>query len=162
MAAKKVNSYTFILNRLARIYPVFILTFFIAIAVYYGGEKTKDIPTLHNAIMNILLLQSWSTSLETVFSFNGVSWSLSVEFIFYTLFLVIFRLKTNQLSIIFLFMTSIILLSFKNDYYKYYDSSEYWFFYINPLFRMNDFIAGVLTHRIYEKIVKHAKTYRKQ
>jgi peptidoglycan/LPS O-acetylase OafA/YrhL len=76
----------FWLARFARIWPVHIVTLLLAFALlpfnWLDGHATWPI-TLP---VNIFLLHAWLPSQGSVLSYNGVSWSLSVEAFFYLCF----------------------------------------------------------------------------
>lgn len=75
---------SFMLKRLARLYPVHLITllFFIAVAIVSPNGGTGQY-VWANLPANVLLLQAWGVN-ETL-SFNYVSWSLSAEFFCYLL-----------------------------------------------------------------------------
>lgn len=149
------KAWGFILNRLARIYPVHFITFFIAIAVYYGSQNLQDI-TATKAFMNILLVQSWYPSLSTSFSFNGVSWSISVEMFFYSSFILLCFLSGRQIAVLLVILLSIIIFIQKSNiaHDALSNIDRVWLFYVNPLFRIVDFISGMLIFHVYKNL-KH-------
>jgi len=79
----------FLVKRLARFYPLYLVTLFIFIAVgvaVHLGIVTSTVPERYDFALlpqNILLLQAWGTTQEL--SFNYVSWSLSAEWFCYLL-----------------------------------------------------------------------------
>ncbi|MEQ0565863.1 acyltransferase [Amycolatopsis sp. NEAU-NG30] len=78
-------------RRFFKIYPNHLLTFGAALLLLtvitgQGGVRFSD------GLLNVLLLQSWSTTLEVRTSFNPVAWSLSCELLFYLLFPLIIKL----------------------------------------------------------------------
>ena len=78
----------FFFNRFARIWPLHIVCLLIAALVFGNGNISwifgqKFIGRL---VANVLLLQSWVPDKAWVFSFNGVSWSISTESFFYLVF----------------------------------------------------------------------------
>lgn len=83
--AIRANGPRFLLLRLARIYPLHLLTlltivFFLMTGIF-GPNKTN---TWENFIYNLFLIQSLPLSEKT--SWNVVSWSISVEWLLYLLF----------------------------------------------------------------------------
>lgn len=110
-------SYTsFIARRLARFYPLYLVTlaFFVLVGVaLHLGLVTSTVPERYDyAVLpqNILLLQAWGTTSEL--SFNYVSWSLSAEWFCYLLLpvyvFVIHRSGVKGLA--FLAVASVVLL----------------------------------------------------
>jgi peptidoglycan/LPS O-acetylase OafA/YrhL len=80
---------SFIVRRLARFYPLYLVTliFFVAVGMaLHLGLVTSTVPERYDFSLlpqNILLLQAWGTTPEL--SFNYVSWSLSAEWFCYLL-----------------------------------------------------------------------------
>jgi len=80
---------SFIIRRLARFYPLYLVTliFFAAVGVaLHLGLVSSTVPERYDFSLlpqNILLLQAWGTTSEL--SFNYVSWSLSAEWFCYLL-----------------------------------------------------------------------------
>lgn len=77
--------YNFYVARLARIWPLHFATFLIVLA-FLPAPWGPPGNAAREAITNLLLLQAWSPQFNYFFSFNAVSWSLSVEAFFYLLF----------------------------------------------------------------------------
>src|SRR5436190_14363012 len=78
--------------RLARIYPLHLVTFAAAFACYiwsvtigHGTATTANFG-FHEAIMNLTLLHAWGTTKSL--SWNDVSWSISAEWFAYVFLLV--------------------------------------------------------------------------
>lgn len=79
----------FLVKRLARFYPLYLVTFLFFVAVgiaVHMGVVSSTVPERYDVWLlpqNILLLQAWGTTPEL--SFNYVSWSLSAEWFCYLL-----------------------------------------------------------------------------
>lgn len=135
----------FWLARFARIYPLHLLTLFIAIPLSLKGDATEWITRF---VLNIFLVQSFVPSDGIYFYFNSVSWSISDEWFFYIAFpfLVFLMLKRKYLKFIplVILLIPISLLLVKESYHEKY-------FYINPLLRLGDFIIGKMLYRVYRK-----------
>lgn len=133
----------FWLARLARIYPLHLLTLFIAIPLSFKGDATEWITRF---VLNIFLVQSFVPSDDIYFYFNSVAWSISDECFFYMAFpfLVFLMLRKKYLKFIplVLLLIPISLLLVKESYHEKY-------FYINPLLRLGDFVIGKLLYRVY-------------
>lgn len=153
LVSKQISKLKFILNRLARIYPVFILTFFIAIVTYHGSLYV-NMPTILKFVMNTLLIQSWYPSVETAFSFNGVAWSLSVEMFFYSSFMLLCILNIKNVFALLVSLISIILFFQSSHWFaeNFNHIDRIWLFYVNPLFRIVDFLSGIIIYLVYKKI----------
>jgi peptidoglycan/LPS O-acetylase OafA/YrhL len=75
----------FWISRLARIWPLHVVTL-ITIAIWQPFGVLLQKHFWIGATLNLLMLQSWIPVSRVALSFNGVSWSLSVELFFYLLF----------------------------------------------------------------------------
>lgn len=136
----------FLMHRIFRIYPVHILCLFIFIVskMYYMPEYSINESQL---IKNALLLQSFSVNKNDYFSFNAVSWSISVEMFFYVCFcFVIFAPKRTIFVFSALLIAIIIYLSSLD---AVSESISHWFYYISPLMRLPDFMIGILICKLY-------------
>ncbi|MDT0190352.1 acyltransferase family protein [Rothia terrae] len=71
----------FLVRRIARIYPLHLLMFCVAVLVPVTAYEFELLP----ALANLFLLQSWVPAWNYIFSMNAVSWSLSNELFFYVL-----------------------------------------------------------------------------
>jgi peptidoglycan/LPS O-acetylase OafA/YrhL len=77
--------YNFYVARLARIWPLHFATFLLVFA-FLPAPWGPPGSIAQEATTNLLLLQAWSPHINYFFSFNDVSWSLSVEAFFYLMF----------------------------------------------------------------------------
>lgn len=149
---KEVTKSTFYKARFARIYPLHILTFFLALPHKYGVFLENWVTGIIKMITNLTLTQSFIPSEKYYFTFNSPSWSISDEMFFYLVFPLLLLIpalgnkKTivTLLSIVLLFPTLTLIIP--EDYYHH-------FFYINPLFRLVDFMIGIILYNIYKNIV---------
>ena len=79
----------FWLARFARIWPLHLVTCLLWIALVFDFDRSAHFPGWEGLIQlatNLMLLQTWVPIHDWGLSFNGVSWSISVEFFFYALF----------------------------------------------------------------------------
>ncbi|MCY3001818.1 MAG: acyltransferase [Planctomycetota bacterium] len=76
----------FFVARFARIWPVHAVTLVLFIWIFRGASFPVDGREVVSLVQQALLLQTWSVEQAQIFQFNGVSWSISVEFFFYALF----------------------------------------------------------------------------
>jgi peptidoglycan/LPS O-acetylase OafA/YrhL len=144
------QSKKFFIARIAKIYPIHIFTFLLAIP-YYFFIPLKHEPFLYvfQAFTNLILIHSFIPFGNI--SFNGVSWSLSDEMFFYTVFPFIlycfykFKIKIANLVILFtaglVTLTIIALNTPRSD----------WFFYFFPGVRIIEFIGGMILGIIFLK-----------
>jgi peptidoglycan/LPS O-acetylase OafA/YrhL len=137
----------FIVARVARIYPLHILTFLLSIPLWWLGEPLRWIQSACMMVMNLLLVQSYLPIQKIYFSFNAPSWSISDELFFYILtpfLLYLFQRWIRQgkrfgYLLMGAFIVSLItLMSVVPENYQHA------LFYVHPLFRMCDFVLGIL------------------
>ena len=158
LEAKDVLS--FYSSRVSRIYPIHLLTFFMAILFSMIAPSHFY---LHNAPANLLLMQSLFP--KDIFTYNPASWSLSVEMTFYILFpFLIFALSkiilrgkpvsNIRFSVLFVllflvfFVQAVVVLYVKDTQPPM--SLRWWLMYVSP-FRASDFSVGVILSLIYMK-----------
>jgi len=142
---KAITYRDFMLARIFRIYPLHILTLVIAIII-----KNSHFDTLvywGKLIVNLLLLQSFVPVKDYFFSFNNLSWSISDEMFFYTLFpiLILLVLKLKKYTML-LIVVPPIIIAFFPDF-----KETRWVYYINPFFRVFDFLIGISLFELYRK-----------
>ena len=147
------------INRLARIYPLHIMTLLLAIAanifkyINYLEYVKFDIPSM---LMNALLIHAWIPQISL--SYNVPSWSISVEMFFYLLFPFIFNyvIKKWKLKYIAIFTLSFWLICqigmnifYFSEYYGGHNSLDRYFLKYNPFLHLNSFLVGILFGLIY-------------
>ncbi|WP_434779284.1 acyltransferase family protein [Neisseria sp. Ec49-e6-T10] len=152
MLKGEYKSGKFLYNRFARLYPVHLLTLLIAIVAYkYMYAFSFNPSNIKALIANIFLVQSWIPDPNYFWSYNGVSWSLSCELFFYISFTLFVLLNNKQLFTVYAAILITIIISL-----IYIEPLEgfAWIFYINPTFRIVDFISGIFLCRLFlsEKI----------
>ena len=142
---KTTTRRTFWVARLARIYPLHLLTLLIAACIggYVQYSGTAD--WIKHFVASTFLLQPFFPSADYFFSFNSPSWSLGCEQLFYFCFpLVIPFLNNKRHLVIILFICLLFMLAG-----MYLTGEEqikaYW--YVNPITRLPDFFVGVLLYR---------------
>tara|TARA_A100001015_G_scaffold21502_1_gene24408 strand:- start:2271 stop:3401 length:1131 start_codon:yes stop_codon:yes gene_type:complete len=139
----EVSKRKYFIARIARIYPLHLLTFIIALPlVFLGG-----VDTIIQALPNPILLHSWVPIKNVYFSANSPSWSISTELFFYLLFPFLILLRTRVLLLTFIALISFQIggLSMIHD-----ETIEHALFYISPFFRVSDFILGILLYKAYK------------
>ena len=145
--------------RIARIYPVYIVSLLIATPFLLGrGSAGND---QFGLVLNVLLLQAWVAPYPL--SFNFPSWSLSVEAFFYLVFPWLLpaasRLSTATLVVscagIWAFSQSAIHLAL-NCCYPGFPSTIHYVLYYNPVLHLNTFLLGVCSGVIF---VRHLGRY---
>lgn len=175
----KTDYIDFLIKRFARVYPVYIcaaiLTIpFITLTINPSYEHLflnhVELKVLINflqvmflAISNILLIQGWFPGLFSYWN-DGGSWSLSVEvfcYILLPLFIVLFRrVKSTALTyLMILFYLLTILPGFA--YLLFYPQPLFSTIYALPIFRLPEFLIGILLCLFYRKRLYSSVNYHK-
>ena len=141
---QKTFSFKIFLNRrLARIIPMYYLGLLVALPLSYGEFLVGDrLFYFKKLLTNVLLFQSLIPISDFYFSFNGVSWSVATELIFYLSFPVLmsFLLKKESLKKTILIITAAILI-IATMLLK--TPNAYYWLYISPYLRLADFTMGI-------------------
>lgn len=151
---KSISSASFYIARVARIYPLHLLCFFIAIPLTYDIFTGDKMDWLQQAFTNITLTQTYIPVRAYYFSFNIPTWSISNEMFFYVLFPFLLPLlfkfsKSAFSSILFI----IVLLAFPLLLMVVVPESYYHaIFYVNPIIRIFDFILGIFLYNIFIRV----------
>jgi len=132
---------SFWVARVARIYPVHLVT--LAIAVWLIVSPGLNVWKI---LVNALLLQSWFPNHYTYYGLNSVSWSISDEAFFYVLFpfvaWLIFRPRLSSTHL--LLVAAVLCGTVIAGIAAFAIASDEWLLYIFPPTRFIDFLAGML------------------
>ncbi len=136
----------FYIARFARIYPLHFVTFLIAVPLMSTSPWSESFYS--SLPFNLTLTHSFIPSVDYYFSFNSLSWSISNEFFFYALFPFLIRLSTRTLLFIVVIIFALITFAWiggkvSEEIQKIY----HWTFYINPVFRLLEFLFGIVISR---------------
>ncbi len=77
---------TFVVRRFARIYPLYLLTTLVWMALWLHGWRISRATELESGLAHALLVQAFIPGFAYVLGFNAVAWSVSCEAFFYALF----------------------------------------------------------------------------
>jgi peptidoglycan/LPS O-acetylase OafA/YrhL len=89
----KNNAFSYLLKRIIRLYPMYLLSIFISVLLY---PRSWPIQSLQEIIGNIFFMQN----LVVPTIYNGVLWSLNYEVIYYLVFLFIWRFRPKLILIL--------------------------------------------------------------
>lgn len=149
---KEINFNKYFLLRIARIYPLHILTTAIFVALYLV-PLSFDV----KSIFNLLLLQSWIPVPSYYFSVNASSWSISNEMFFYACFFPFILIRKESVCkilfglIVLVFIIAIFFHLYLENFSIYEgENLEHWVFYINPIFRLIEFLSGIVIFFIWK------------
>ncbi len=146
----------FWLTRWARIWPLHVTCLLIFVFAFPQREALfSNFWNSAKFITNLTLLQSWVPLHDWVFSFNGVSWSISTESFFYFMFpfLLIggerkFWWKFGTVGLIVggmvIYFSQLALDPLYNERYNFVR-----FFLTNPLLRLPEFCSGMAVGFFY-------------
>ena len=129
-------------NRMKKMYPIHVITFVMSIFIRYDWiMKLSKIEIIINTVLNLSLLQTLVP--KYAYSFNGLSWFLSVTMILYVLALpliyLINKIKLVKVQYIIIILLLKYLISLINNYYNLGLD-----LYTSPFYRILDFILGML------------------
>lgn len=141
-------------NRFARIYPLYVVGLLL-----YLVTRSSDF-SLYKLILYLFGIQSWIPGEALVLNFPG--WSISVEFLFYLLFPLLYNRyysKKNKSIWVITILIWLITQVFSNFYVKslWYEgphtkSHEFGFYF--PLMHLNEFLIGNLAGMYFVKNFK--------
>jgi len=154
----EISKSQFWIARIARIYPLHLLTLLI-MALAGGWIATGVVDWLLHFSANLLLIQAFIPAHDFYFSFNGPSWSLSCELFFYLLFpLISLPLFKNPRRLFILTLSFLIavpfIMTFTNPEYNRF------IWYVNPLVRLADFIVGMFLYYLYSALKNIRWSYK--
>ena len=133
--------------RFARIWPVHLFTLVLIFAVLPFGYLDGHASWHVTLPANILLLHAWLPFQGSVLSFNGVSWSLSVEAFFYVCFPFVLLAMKRRGPVLLLagsFLLALAIVAAAQIFLPKY-AEFIWPF--NPATRLFEFVLGMATCR---------------
>jgi len=147
----RINYFDYYKNRFARIYPLYVLGLLLYLITRYSGFS------FYKAFLYLLGLQSWIPGEAMILNFPG--WSISVEFLFYLLFPLLynhFYSKGNKsiwvITIIIWIVTQVICSLYAgSQYYEGPHTESHELLYYFPLMHINEFLVGNLAGLFFVK-----------
>ncbi len=147
---QEVRPVSYMQNRFARIYPVYLLA--IVLSLIYKSFFVAEKFTFGEVFLNVFALQSWIPAKAMSINFPG--WSLSVEFLFYAVFPFAFNYFYRNFSLKQLFFPILLLWLISQIFFNWGINSgfqisdipretENFLFYF-PLMHLNQFLLGNL------------------
>lgn len=143
---------SFVMRRFARLYPVHWLCFLIVLPLSLLGlihGSDSMVTFMSKLVPNLCLFQSLIPVMDIYFSFNAVSWYISDIIIMAMLFPMIIKLliKSSMMKRVALLLFLIIIYLFAANTIP--TDWHHALLYINPCFRILDFMIGVLLGLIF-------------
>lgn len=148
VASPDFKNRPFLLKRLIRLYPLHLLCLLGFLCMHISNLTGLDYIKL---LPNALLLQSWIPINSIYFSGNAVSWCLSDMLFFYAMFPILAKCLKRFDKKIGLLIWGLLLLYLIVVIFM---PKPYWhsFLYISPVFRLVDFVIGMLTYKFYVQL----------
>lgn len=138
----------FYMRRLRQIYPLHLVTLLLSISLVTANSNYPFI-----LLYNLFLVQSFIPNAEYYFYFNALSWFLSALFFLYLVFpAILLFLDKIKRSLLWKIILLWVLTSFYTFAYFILSKNSpdfHWSFYISPLVRIIDFLAGIITGLIF-------------
>ena len=138
------NILNYLIDKIAKVWPAHIIAFIlIFIFLLKTNFITIDLSLIFKAILNIFLLQSWTSD---PYSFNGVMWFISSLLFCYLLaplMMSIYKRKFVEINVLFIlliFIRIILELNISIDYHT------------SPIIRSIEFYIGILMIPFYLKL----------
>lgn len=152
LLANTVSRGKFYLARVARIYPLHLLTLLIALPITSGGiGALTSGESLTKFLAHVTLTQSYWLDSDLYSAYNSPSWSISVEMFFYLLFplLAVFigsALRRFGLRVLWLAgLVLVIPIMMPLVPVRWHHA----IFYIHPFIRLAEFFLGILLFNVF-------------
>ncbi len=150
----KIDYFEFYKNRFARIYPLYI----VGLLLYFITRS--DLFDWYKLVLYSLGIQTWIPGEAMILNFPG--WSISVEFLFYLLFPLLynhFYSKKNKTIWVVTIVLWLITQVFSNLYpisgvYEGPHTKSHEFLYYFPIWHLNEFLIGNLAGMFFVKNFK--------
>jgi len=151
----------FIVARVARLWPAHLATLFIFI-ILFRNDATYSISQF---VANAGMVHAWIPDGRWFFSFNSDSWSISCEFGFYLMFLVLIRNWRRtwwvKLAVVILIGCGMSLIAYRLHLPSYSPSvggaSLEGMIYINPLARVSEFAVGMSAALLWQWLMPRVR-----
>lgn len=145
---KKISFKEFWIARIARIYPLHLLTLLYSLPIFFTDIFRAPFLWIMSFLSNLFLLQSFVPDQDFYFGFNAVSWSISNELFYYLMFpvlmIVIYKKPKSIYLFLFLFLLIPVAIYFTPRNFQVFLYS------VNPVIRISDFILGILLFKVFE------------
>ncbi|MCB1331094.1 MAG: acyltransferase [Maritimibacter sp.] len=159
-----IDTRAYLIARFARIYPIYLLAAVLALpAMAHGLSAEAATTSLFHAVLagvilvvfGLLLIHAWLPQ-SFVFWNNSASWSISVEAFFYALFPVLRNavagMGKRTLLMVFAFLSIISsMIPVSEIVFSNYSGGPL-LFYAQPIFRLPEFIAGIVAYNLMRRI----------
>ncbi|TXI75442.1 MAG: acyltransferase [Flavobacteriales bacterium] len=151
----RANAGRFLIARVARIFPLHLLTMLLCMPLGLMSNTSRI--ELQNLPIHIALLQEWSPVGYPGPGPNKVSWTLSVEMLFYVMtpFLFAGMLKAGKRKLLFLGSLFVILAALTIAFFTFHNDPDASIHVERAPFRLTDYILGIMAFLFFQGV----KTY---
>lgn len=147
ICARQITLRDFLVRRVAKIYPLHILCFLVAVVLQFRLIGFQQLPAW---VLNLLLLQSWIPNPDIYFSANAVAWFLSDILFCYAVFpFIVPYVRSRTLPRLFVPL-AILLAVYFSIVLVLPERYSNPIIYINPLSRIVDFTLGIVLWQIWQ------------
>lgn len=157
--SNKISHKKFFVKRLIRIYPLHFITLLFSMIFVYKEIAENFTYFLSKLISNLFLVQAFIPNNEYYFSFNGVSWNVSVLLFCYLIFPKIVpyfsRINIKQFTVLMFAIVVLITTMMLLVEEKWHHA----LFYISPFTRFFDFIFGIYLYKLSAFLYKRQINY---
>lgn len=142
----------FIVKRIARIYPLHIITLLMAVPLSLAGIIDKTINWFGKFFINFFFLQTLFPSIKVYFSFNSVSWNAADLMLFYICFPFLIMLFAGINIKVLTKLMILLVLIICIGMYSIPENHHHYIFYISPYLRIFDFIFGIYLYKLISRL----------
>lgn len=135
--------------RIARIYPLHLLTLVAAIFIGDTFRATTPLSWAH-LFTSVTLTNAYIPRPDFFFALNSPAWSLCCEQLFYLLFPIALPLARSPQKLALITITAVVIVITGSTFTPEQYIKGVW--YANPIMRLPDFVVGVLVWHAYQRI----------
>lgn len=147
------NYFTFLIRRLARIYPLHLATMAVLICMSVALSFPISTADYRDIVLNTFLMQAWG--LTDKLTLNHPSWSISAEFFCYLLFPFIVVMIRNVRIYVSTPLVLFIFYIFSREWLPFWEQSGGMYganYDFGMLRALPSFLLGCLTYKIYQQL----------
>jgi len=156
----RANAGRFLIARVTRIFPLHLLTMLVCMPL--GLNSNTSPIQLENLPIHIALLQEWSPIGFPGPGPNKVSWTLSVEMLFYVCTPIIFALmlRAGKRKVIFLASLFIVLAALTLYFFTEHNDPTTFIHAERAPFRLTDYLLGILAFLFFQQFKTYSETWK--
>lgn len=156
----RANAGRFLIARVTRIFPLHLLTLLVCLPLGLNSNTAPVDPK--NLPYHILLVQEWSPFGYFGQGPNKVSWTLSVEMLFYMLTPLIFAgmLKAGKRKAFFLASIFVMLAALTVGFFTTHNDPDALIKVERAPFRVTDYVLGMLAFLFFSRFKTHTETWK--